>query len=117
MAEETRIVYGVKVKVDPRLFSDWDFVMKMTGAMEGFDDSNPSASESIRAMRVVDEILDEALGAKQKAAVFDAIRKENDGYLPVNNVSMLIAELMAQEETTKKSSGSQGASPSTETSS
>lgn len=117
MAKEKRTIHGVQVEVDPRLFSDWDFVMKMTGAMEGMDGGNPSAANSIRAMRMVDELLDEALGTKQKIQVFEAIRKDNDGYLPVNDVSMIIAELMAQDDATKKSSGSQGASPSTETSS
>lgn len=113
MAKETREVRGIKVSVDPRLFTDWDFVMKMSEAMGGFGGDEASVEDSIRGMRITDDLLTQALGAEQKAMVFDKIRENNDGFIPVQEVTLFLADLMAQGAETKKSSGSQDASPST----
>lgn len=85
MAKETKTIHGLKVSVDPEIFTDWDFSMDLANMLDDIDDDTTDAA--VARIKTLNRVIDAMFGKSQFEKIKAKLREENDGKLPVEVVT------------------------------
>lgn len=95
MAKVRKTVHGIRLDIDPRIFTDVAFVDAMTLLMEDedTDDEEEQASRGADAMKAVKEMAGIVFGDNLKK-IQKKLRDENDGFLDYETWIQFIVDVM-----------------------
>lgn len=82
---------GFKYEIDERIKKDWEFLKAVTNLQ-----NNPSDFSNI------ENLFNMLLGAKQFEALKEHIKKQNDGFCPVDVMTKELTEIIKGDNEIKK---------------
>lgn len=96
MAKETVTIDGVKLSIDPEIFSDWDVYQAMTDFVRiqqkiEKEERVATQKESMRQAEIMAQLVVDIFG-DDFDDIKDQIRKEHNGRVPVRVVMDLVSK-------------------------